>query len=213
MKTFLYLALLLYSQLSWATPPEKITLQLHWKHQFEYAGYYIAKEKGYYRDAGLEVVLKELPRGRTEMELLLAGEADYAITGSNVLVDRIHGEPLVAVAAYTQYSPIALLVREDSGIRTVEDLRGKRIMVSKDNLTIFAMLNQAGLQSSDYTIQPQSFNLQDLVNGKTDAFAAFTTNQGFLLKEQGVSYRYIVPTDFGIDTYSDVLITTEQEAT
>ncbi|MBT4811782.1 MAG: ABC transporter substrate-binding protein, partial [Thiotrichales bacterium] len=130
MKTFLYLALLLYSQLSWATPPEKITLQLHWKHQFEYAGYYIAKEKGYYRDAGLEVVLKELPRGRTEMELLLAGEADYAITGSNVLVDRIHGEPLVAVAAYTQYSPIALLVREDSGIRTVEDLRGKRIMVS-----------------------------------------------------------------------------------
>ena len=211
MRHLLFSVLLACMSPLWAKPLEQVTVQLHWLHQFEYAGFYIAKEKGYYRDAGLEVVLKELPKGKTEMELLLAGEADYAITGSNVLVDRIDGEPVVALAAFAQYSPISLLVLEESGINSVEDLRGKRIMVSKDNLTIFAMLNQAGLSADEYTVQPQSFNLQDLVEGRTDAFAAFTTNQGFLLQEQGIPYRYIVPADVGIDTYSDVLITTEQE--
>lgn len=194
-----------------AEAPQQITLQLRWLHQFQFAGYYMAKEQGYYREAGLEVEFRERPVERSEVEVLLAGEADYAVSGSNILLDRANGAPLVALAAISQQSPLALLVRGDSAIREPADLRGKRIMVRAEDATIFAMLRAAGLPPEEYQRVAPSFNHYDLIDDKVDAMIAYTTNEGFLLQELGIPYRYLKPADYGIDTYGDILITTEQE--
>ncbi len=192
---------------------EKVRLQLKWRHQFQFAGYYAAVAQGYYRDAGLEVELLEHPLDRSPLEVLLAGEADYVVMGSDLLISRAEGAPLVALAAITQHDPLALLVTAESGIAHPADLRGKRVMLDygAHDASILAMLNRAGVTLDQFDLQQTSYNPLDLINGKTDAFNAYITDQGFLLDQQGVASRYLHPSRYGIDFYSDILTTTERE--
>ncbi|MBT3197672.1 MAG: ABC transporter substrate-binding protein, partial [Gammaproteobacteria bacterium] len=131
----------------------------------------------------------------------------------DVMVYRSEGKPLVALAAIPQHDPLALLVTQDSGIEEPEALRGKRVMLDygAHDASILAMLKQAGVTAESYTLQPTSYNPLDLVEGKTDAFNAYITDQGFILDELGVGNRYLHPSRYGIDFYSDILVTTEQE--
>jgi ABC-type nitrate/sulfonate/bicarbonate transport system substrate-binding protein len=82
---------------------DTLKIQLRWKHQFQFAGYYIAKEKGFYEARGLDVELIEGgPQALSPIDDLLSGKVDFAITGSGVAIDRMEGQPVVAVAAIMQ---------------------------------------------------------------------------------------------------------------
>ncbi|MBT4079546.1 MAG: ABC transporter substrate-binding protein [Gammaproteobacteria bacterium] len=192
---------------------EPVRLQLKWLHQFQFAGYYAAIEQGYYRDAGFEVTLLEHPKKRSPMDVLLSGDAEYVVMGSDLLVKRSEGKPLVALAAIAQHDPLALLVTKASGITHPKELRGKRVMLNytADSAAILSMLKKAGLEEADYSALPTSYNVMDLVEGKTDAYNAYVSNEGFLLNEQGVENTYLHPLRYGIDFYSDILTTTEHE--
>ena len=142
---------------------------------------------------------------------MLAGQSDFAIASSDIILDRMTGKPVVALAAITQTSPGVLLVRADSGIRTPLDLVGKRMELS-ESAEILAMLQKEGIDSKKINIQPGNIevNLDDLVNGKTDAYFGYLTNEAYQLKIKGVAYRAINPRDYGVDFYNDVLITSER---
>ena len=79
-------------------PLKTIDLQLKWRHQFQFAGYYMAKEKGFYRDIGLDVNLIERVPGPSPIEKLMFGDADYAIGGVGAMIYRANDVPLVALA-------------------------------------------------------------------------------------------------------------------
>jgi len=192
---------------------ESITLQLKWMHQFQFAGYYAALEKGYYQDAGLDVRIVETQDYRSTIDRMLEGEADYAVSGSDVLIHRVKGGPVVALATVFQHSPYALLVRADSGIQRIEDLAGKRIMIGKgyQDAALQASLRRAGLYDGSYTRLKTSFNPESLINGETDAFNAYLTDQGFTLQQAGVEPLYLLPKNYDVDFYGDVLSTTESE--
>lgn len=192
---------------------EKVVLQLKWRHAFQFAGYYAALEKGYYAEAGLDVEIRELSGERTPVQMLLAGEVDYAIGGAELLIHRAKGDPVVALAAIFQHSPYAFLVREDSGLTRVEHFVGKRIMLGSDtqDAELQATLRRAGLREGDYVRQLTNYDPFALRDGVTDVFNAYVIDQGFTLQEAGVRTRYILPTRYGVDFYSDVLATTEEE--
>lgn len=191
---------------------EKVVLQLKWKHQFQFAGYYAAREKGFYEEIGLDVEIRE-HQGRSPIKELLEGDAQYAVSGANALIHRAKGYPVVALAAIYQHSPYALLVRADSGIYKVADLAGRRVMLGSgtQDAALHAMLKRGGLTKEDYIRLPSSFDAASLITGETDAFNAYETDQGYLLNKAGVVPRYIKPKDYGIDFYGDVLITNEQQ--
>ena len=189
-----------------------IKLQLKWLHQFQFAGYYMALEKGYYADSGLDVEIRQAGKGVNPIEALLKGEVDYAVSGSDALIAKSQGKPVVALAAISNESPLSLLVRRDSGIKNAQDLRGKKIMLNEtDGFAIAAMLEKAKLAPGDYIAQPTSFNIRDLINKNTDAFTAYVTNEGYYLDRLGIDYLHIRPSDYGLRFYNDVLLTTEQE--
>ncbi|TLS65985.1 response regulator [Mariprofundus erugo] len=196
-----------------ATAGEKITLQLKWKHQFQFAGFYMALEKGYYRDAGLDVTLIEGGQGRSSIEHVAMNRAAYGVTGTGALVERSHGKPIVALGAIFQHSPLVLLVKKTAAIQTITDLRGKRIMLQPgyQNSDIIAALKEAGIGHADYVRQDISYNIQDLVTGSTDAFAAYLTDQPHQLQLLHVPYRLFRPIDQGIDFYGDIIITSDAE--
>ena len=74
---------------------EKLVLQLPWQHQFQFAGYYMAKELGYYRNAGLNVEIREVTQGTNTVEAVISGQADFGISGSGLVVERSQGKPVV----------------------------------------------------------------------------------------------------------------------
>ncbi|SDW82168.1 diguanylate cyclase (GGDEF) domain-containing protein [Marinobacter mobilis] len=191
---------------------ESVTLQLRWLHQFQFAGYYMAQEKGFYSDAGLEVSLLEGgPQAQRPIDDVLSGQVDFAVTGSGVVIERMAGQPVVALAAIMQTSPIVWITRADAGIRSPRDLLGRRVMVlpppeSAELLTVFL---REGLPLDALELVPTSYQLDDLIEGRVDAFDGYISNEPYALEQQGVDYFLIDPRDYGINFYNDVLVTSE----
>ena len=192
---------------------ETITLQLKWQHQFQFAGYYAALEKGFYRDAGLDVKIQPFSSEmKSPIDQVLSGAAQYGVMDSSLVKFRLQGKPVVVLAVIFQKSPLAWLVRQDSGIRDPHDLVGKRAMYHTGTQSeLFAMLQVEGIPVSKINLIPSSFDIQDLIDGHTDAYDAYTTNEPYFLREQGIAYRLITARNYGIDFYTDVLFTTAAE--
>jgi len=188
----------------------EFTVQLRWYHQFQFAGYYMAKEQGFYEEAGLSVRLLEGgPQALTPVAATLSGEVDLAISNSGVLIHHMEGDPVVALAAITQTSPIVWIVLEGSGIQHPEDMSGKRLMLMPppESAELLAMLVDRGVSISDVELLPTSLDLMDLLSGEVDAYDGYSTNEPFYLDDMGVDYHLIRPRDYGINFYNDVLIT------
>ncbi|MDT8377081.1 MAG: diguanylate cyclase, partial [Mariprofundaceae bacterium] len=137
---------------------------------------------------------------------------NYAVADSGALLARANGAPIKVLKAVFQHSPLALIVRKDSALKRFSDLRGKRIMMAPGlNADIIAMLGAAGISSGDFVRQDTSYDIRDLLNGNTDAFTGYITDQPHQLDLLGVPYRIFHPQEQGIDFYGDILITTEKE--
>lgn len=192
---------------------QQIDFQLRWHHQFQFAGYYAAVEKGFYRAEGLDVRLHEASPGITPVEELLSGRVQYAESNSEILYARLQGKPVVALAAIFQHSPSVLLARKDQGINSPHDLIGKKIMLmnARTDADFHAMFLREGIQADAIDIVPSSYDFADLLAGKVVAFNSYLTNETFLMKQQGIDYTIINPSTYGIDFYSDILFTSEQE--
>ena len=192
---------------------EPIHLQLRWHHQFQFAGYYAALEKGYYQKAGLDVIIDEGTPDKKPVQEVLQGRAHYGVANSELLLERLRGSPLVALAAIYQHSPSVLLARKDAGIFSPDDLVGKKIMLLDKTVDadFVTMLYNEGVDSSRIQVMPSSYYINDLITGKVDAFNSYLTNEPYLLKKQGIEFTVLNPRNYGADFYSDILFSTENE--
>ncbi|GGK78041.1 transporter substrate-binding domain-containing diguanylate cyclase [Amphritea balenae] len=195
-----------------ATDLQPVSLQLLWKHQFQFAGYYMAIHKGYYQSAGIDLSIHEYENNTDPVEIVLKGQRDFAIGRSTVLAQKAQGARIVALMSAYQSSPLMLLTTEASGITKPGDLRGKRIMMTTDaeqQVELLAMLRQAGLSNDNFIRQDHSFNIDSLIKGETDAMASYVSNEPYQLQEKGIGYNIIHPKNFGFSMYSDLLFTSE----
>jgi diguanylate cyclase (GGDEF)-like protein/PAS domain S-box-containing protein len=191
--------------------PETVHLQLKWRHQFQFAGYYMAQEKGYYKEAGLEVRIAE---GRSDIDPVtevLAGRAQYAVGASELVLERSRGRPVVALAAIMQHSPLVLFARAGSGVRSVKDLESRRLMLLPTEAEAFAFLRRSRVAVERIRLVPPSFAVDDLIGGRVDALSGYATDEGFLLEQAGFPYLAFSPRAVGIDFYGDTLFTSEQQ--
>ncbi len=189
---------------------QKVVLQLSWKNQFQFAGYYVAKEMGFYKDAGIDVEIKEFTKSTDLSDVVQSGKADFAIGRSSLLIDKINGKDVVALGAIFQESPLVLMSLDNTGINSVKDLKNKRIMLTndaRDTASIMAMLFSNGITRDDVTILPHSFNLDDIINKKTDAMASYISNEPIRMEDKGIKYKIFDPKDYGFHFYSDILFT------
>jgi PAS domain S-box-containing protein len=193
-------------------PLEKVALQLKWLHAFQFAGYYAAAEKGFYAEEGLQVEIRPRIPSVNNIEQVLQGEAQYGVADTALLLERLHGKPVVLLASIFQHNPLVYLTLKSSGIVSPYELAGKRIMSDPiDDAPLAAMLYETGITPDRYTRLDNSFNLDDLVQGKTDATSAYLTDQVDTLKRRGVEFNIIDPRNYGVDFLGDNLFTTKQE--
>ena len=114
-----------------------VRLQLKWRHQFQFAGFYAALEKGYYREAGFAVTIIPATPGTDPVETVLKGGADFGVASSELVLRYAEGDPVVVLASIFQHSPLTLFVRRDAGINTVRDLAGRKVALASWETEIF----------------------------------------------------------------------------
>ncbi len=193
---------------------EAVILQLKWFHQFQFAGYYMAVEKGYYKDNGLLVFIKEGGPNTLVDKEVLEGRADYGVLASELIEKRLNGSELVLLAAIMQHSIRALIVRSDSEIYSPADLVGRTTMLNLNEQAEFLeMFKFEGINPKVLIIiQKEKDAVEQLINGNIAAMNGSIANQPFVFKKRGVEVRLIRPITYGIDFYGDSLFTSEAEA-
>lgn len=209
----LLLGLVLVSGHGVAEPLEKVSLQLRWYHQFQFAGYYAAQAKGYYRDEGLDVEIRESDMQRAVIDQVASGVAQYGVDDVGIVLARLQGKPIVALAAIFQHPPHVLLSKKSSGIRSPADLVGKRVMLANMewvNVQHNALLLRHGIHPRDVTILPRG-KLEDLLEDKVDVMSAYATVEPLRMMERGFEPAMLAAMDFGVDFYGDTLFTSEAE--
>ena len=192
---------------------DKVSLQLIWKNQFQFAGYYAAKELGFYQDAGLDVTIKEYEFGTDVTEDVISGRSDFGMGRSSLVLESMEGKAVYLLTAIFQHSPFMLLTKEREDLKEVPDLKGKRIMLTDDMVSmasLTAMLATQGIKPDDYISQKHTFDIDDLISGKTDAIAAYISNEPYQMEKRGVGYTVFSPKDYGFDFYSDILFTSQK---
>jgi len=202
---------------SFASAAERIVLQLKWVNQFQFAGYYAAVEKGFYKAEGLDVELR--PNGYngsfvSPVDAVVNGDAQYGISNSGLVLDYLNGKPVVVLAATLQHSAVSWIVLEKSGIKSIHDMAKKRLMTVfplSESLELLEPFRAEGIPPEKLNLIQTGFDLQPLIDGKIDAYDGYVTNEPYLLEEKGIPYRLIDPRTYGIDFYGDVLFTSQRE--
>ncbi len=195
---------------------EKVSIQLDWLHQFQFAGYYIAKEKGFYKDEGLDVDIKEFNFNVDLVNDVLTKKSDYAVGKSSLIIDRLQNRKIILLAAIYQDSPMVLLSLKNSNIQTPKNLKDKKVMLTSDAISaaaINSMIISQGIKLSQINFIPHSFKLEDLINGTTDAMGCYLSNEPYILKQKGIEFNILNPSDFGFDFYGGIFFTSEEELT
>ncbi|WP_297442112.1 ABC transporter substrate-binding protein [Sulfurimonas sp.] len=194
------------------TKLEKVSLQLHWKYEFEFAGFIAAKEKGFYRDAGLDVTLKEYENDIDIIGNVVSGKATYGVYNSNTLLEYMRGKPVVLLASFFKRSALVLITKPE--IKRVEDLRAKRVMASsrKDlELNFKPYFNGHQITCDDLILVQHTFRVKEFVQGKVDAMTAYISDQPYKLDELGVKYNILDPSNENTFSLQEELFTSKNE--
>ncbi len=193
---------------------EKVSLQLSWLDQFQFAGYYMAKEKGFYKEAGFEVEIKKFQVDSDPLEDILSQKTTYGVGRSSLFIEKGRGKDVVLLAAILQSSPSILLARKGAGVDSIADFPGKKVMITGSvevEVALQAMLNKTGNSFKDMTILRHSTNLNDLIDGTTDLMASYLSNEPYQLEKKGIEYVIYDPKEYGFDFYGDILFTSGKE--
>ena len=187
-----------------------VSIQLYWRHQFEFAGYYAAIKQGYYQKAGLDLQLKDWQPNMNINDEVLSGRVNFGIGYSQIAVDATKGFPLSLVMTSFQYSPVVLVSHKP--IIQLSDL-SNNIVMRQDILQVLSLLKLARTDGATNIKEvPSSWDLSDFISGKVDVFSAYSTNEPFVLNEKNIEYYQLDPKSYGIVSYDDILFTSQQFA-
>jgi diguanylate cyclase (GGDEF)-like protein len=205
----LFWLFLLSAQTGSAFALESVNLQLKWKHQFQFAGYYAALDKGYYREAGLDVSLVEATPEADVVAEVVSGRAQFGVGTSELVLSR-QTHPVVALGVIMQHSPQILLARAED-ISNVHELAGRKVMLEPHSAELLAYLRLEGVPETELQFIPHSFSTAELIEGQVVAMSAYSTSEPYALKQANLPYLTLSPRAASIDFYGDNLFTVERE--
>jgi NitT/TauT family transport system substrate-binding protein len=194
---------------------EKVSVRLNWLNQAQFAGLYVAAEKGFYRNENLDVAINEYADGVDGNQEVANGTSTFAIsTPLEVFASRDIGNKVKAVAAIYQTSPWAVLAGGDSGIKEPADFKGKTLGNVGNNFTAKvgykALLAYAGLKDEQATVKSVGFDtVKEITSKASDTVDIYRTQDTYLFEQAKVPYNLILPEHYGFTIYGDVLVASD----
>lgn len=186
-----------------AKPVEKASLRLSWIKNTEFAGFFAALEKGYYKDEALDLTVNPSAQTLPEIQAVATKADTIALTGGqSLMLARSQGIPVKAIGALFQKGPGCFVWLEKSGIKDIQDFKGKKIGVQQTaRPSTEAMLAINKMSADDVTFVPIGFDLAPLLTGQVDVLTGLVTNQVIALEQQGEKVGYKAYGDLGFNFY------------
>ena len=202
-----------------ALATDKVTLQLKWVTQAQFAGYFVAKDKGFYKEEGLDVTIKPGGPDVAPPQVIAGGGADVIIDWMpSALASREKGLPLVNIAQPFKRSGMMLTCRKDSGVKTPSDFPGRTLGVwfYGNEYPFLSWMSQLGVptdgSSQGVTVLKQGFNVDPILQKQADCVSTMTYNEYWQIIDAGlgadelVTFKY---EDQGVATLEDGLYVLE----
>ncbi len=212
-KTALMMSLLLATGAAMAQ--DKVTVQMKWVPQGQFAGYYVAAAKGFYKDAGLDVTIKPGGPDIAPPQVLAANGADIAVDWMpSALAAREAGVPMVNVAQIYNRSGLMLTCKKSAGVNTPKDFKGKTIGVwfGGNEYPFLSWMATLGLKTSgaspDVKVLKQGFNVDPLLQNQAACVSTMIYNEYWQIIDAGVKPDQLVTffyEDQGVATLEDGL--------
>lgn len=201
----------------------EVVLQLRWNHQFQFAGYYAAKELGYYEDEGLDVEIRSGSGGEGQTQFapdeVIKGRAEFGVGSSDIILANDEREELMLVSSFFQKSPVRYYMLDTEEYSNLANLADKKVGIREEDLLSIefkSMLRVEGVNLNRIPLidKYSVFELEDLTTGKYDLIPGYTGGViDYYAYKEGVKLKEIRAIDYGIDFYGDSLFTTKKLAT
>lgn len=200
-------------------PVEKtpVTLQLQWVTQAQFAGYYVALDKGWYQDEGIELTIKPGAPDIHSTDEVVNGVSDFGTVLLSDLVSAIAEEdmPLISIAQIQQENGLLLLAKKSSGIETPADFVNKRVGVwlGSWEAQFNALMAKEGLSNQDFRLVAQGYDMTPFITGKLDVASAMIYNEYHTVIEGELTpeeLNIIDYADYGLGFPGDVLFTSRE---
>ena len=196
-----------------AQAADDVTLQLKWVTQAQFAGYYVAQDKGYYEEEGLNVTIKPGGPDIAPAQVIAGGGADVVLDWMpSALASREKGLPLVNIAQPFKSSGMMLTCRKDAGIETPEDFRGKTLGVwfFGNEYPFLSWMSQLGIPTdggeNGVTVLKQGFNVDPILQGQAACVSTMTYNEYWQIIDAGLT-----PDDLVVFKYEDQGVATLED--
>ncbi|HEY1765954.1 MAG TPA: ABC transporter substrate-binding protein [Opitutaceae bacterium] len=188
-------------------PLPKVRFKTDWYPQAEHGGFYQALAKGYYKEAGIDVEIVPGGPGVLVPQIVLSGQVDIAMGRSDdIIAWGSQGLPFVIVGVYMERDPQAILVHDESPVKTFADLNGRTIMgVPGSNWIEYLKLHY----HIDFRLIPSNFGIAQFMADPNFIQQCFVTNEPFFVRKNGGHPRTLLMSDSGFKPYR-VLYTTQR---
>ncbi len=192
---------------------DKVTLQLKWVTQAQFAGYYVAKDKGFYKDANLDVTINPGGPDVAPPQIIAGGSADVIIDWMpSALASREKGVPLVNIAQPFKRSGMMLTCRKDSGIKSPADFKGKTLGVwfFGNEYPFLSWMAKLGLSTEGgadgVTVLKQGFNVDPILQKQAACVSTMTYNEYWQIIDAGLT-----PDELTVFKYQDQKVSTMED--
>lgn len=188
-----------------------VTVRLNWLHQAQYAGMYVALDKGFYEKEGLKVKFLEYEEGLDQNKEVAEGKVEFAISTPIEMLDAVDkGSKIEAIAVVHQISPYAFASLKPENIQSPQDFSGKVLGAMGGSREAYTKYNfLLSKHSAKATIKELGFEkneVEHLLGGASDVVDLYRTDQPYLFQMEGLEYDLILPENYGIRTYGDIII-------
>ena len=213
-KIFIALALALITLSCASTDKTQVQFILDWKAQMEHAGFFVAKQQGFYEQEGLEVEILEGSGAPTAARVVGNGTYKLGVaSGSATVMARARNIPIVSLAVINQQTPVVVYSLVEKNITTPQDLIGKSIGVNiggTKHREFQAFLRHQNIPEEDIQLLGMSESSPaPLLAGQVDAMLGYTEDQPVTVELQGHAVNRLALSDYGIDVYSTNIIANE----
>lgn len=178
-----------------ASAAEKVTVQLKWLPQAQFAGYYVAQAKGYYKDAGLDVTIKPGGPDISPVQVIAGNQADVVVNWMpDALAAREAGVPLVNIAQVFNQSGLMLTCKKSSGVTSPKDFKGKTLGVwyGGNEYPFLNWMAKLGYKAGDIKIMKQGFNVDPLLQNQAACISTMIYNEYWQVVDAGVKESDLV---------------------
>jgi polar amino acid transport system substrate-binding protein len=205
----IFIALVSKPAISSSSQPTNVKLQLFWHHQFEFAGFYAAISQGYFDKYNINVELIKFDPTVNEIDLVLKGEVQFGLAGTEIIDSYHQGKDVMLLASYFKRSPLIIITQPE--ITSLKQLKNKKIFGLKQHIkqgSIRSMLNFFDVEPSEIDITMEG-ELAALFKNKAIAgILTYRTSTRYQLNQKKIKYRMYDPNQFGIASQDLNLFTT-----